>query len=103
MGAEIDFGFFPVAQQAVMDGGGVAVRAAMHIDDVVDAVRAADNVVDTVNELDTAVDAQKTAGNLSSAGDIAGALCSFSADTPVTTEEGETEISAIEIGDTVLA
>jgi len=81
----------------------ISVRAAMHADDVADTVRAADNVVDTVNALYTAADAQKAAGVLNPVGDVAGALCSFSADTPVTTEEGETQISAIETGDAVLA
>jgi hypothetical protein len=74
-------------------GGGAIVRAAMHADDVVDTVKVADKVIDTTKAWD----------KLKDYANIAGDICSFSADTKVTTEDGEKSISAIEVGDYVLA
>lgn len=47
----------------VVTGGGLAVRAAMHADDVVKAVNTADNIVDAANAIDNAVDAANTIEN----------------------------------------
>jgi RHS repeat-associated protein len=91
----------------VVTGGGLAVRALMHADDAVDAVKvvnAIDNAVDTANAIDNVVDAGNAADNLTdvikTADDIP---CSFSAETDVSTLEGAKDIAAIEIGDHVLA
>jgi len=80
----------------VVTGGGLAVRAVMHADDVVDAVKLRDKAVDAVkaaDKLDDAVDVIKAAGD----------ICSFSSDTLITTSEGMEPISQIEEGDWVLA
>jgi len=53
----------------VVTGGGLAVRAAMHADDVVDVVRAANaatNVAQTANQIDNTVDASLIASESSS-------------------------------------
>jgi hypothetical protein len=88
----------------VVTGGGAAVRALMHADDVVKAVNTADNVIDTAKAIDNAVDAGNAADNLldgfKTAGDIP---CSFSAETDVATLDGAKDIAAIELGDYVLA
>jgi YD repeat-containing protein len=64
----------------VVAGGGMAVRAAAHVDDVAAAVT-------TANKADTAVDA--TAAAITKADEV-GAFCSFAADTPVQTRRRET-------------
>lgn len=43
----------------VVTGGGLAVRAAMHVDDAAKVINSVDNVIDTANALDNAVDATK--------------------------------------------
>ncbi|PKO12526.1 MAG: hypothetical protein CVU39_23875, partial [Chloroflexi bacterium HGW-Chloroflexi-10] len=77
----------------VVTGGGVAVRALMHADDAVKAINTVDNVVDAANAGDNLVDAIK----------VMDVPCSFNADTPVLTSEGEVSIAAVEIEDYVLA
>ncbi|WP_081752883.1 polymorphic toxin-type HINT domain-containing protein [Kallotenue papyrolyticum] len=68
----------------VVAGGGMAVRAVAHADDV----------AKVVTKSDKAADAAKV---------IAKTGCSFSADTPVATIEGAVPIGAIEVGEQVLA
>ena len=87
----------------VVTGGGLAVRALTHADDAVKAINTIDNVVDTAKTIDNVMDTAKSGDNLSSFSKIIGDFCSFSADTSVTTLEGETPISSIETGDFVLA
>ncbi len=65
-------------------GGGMAVRALAHADDVAKAVTKADKAADAANV-------------------IAKTGCSFSADTPVATADGPEPIGEIEVGEQVLA
>ena len=72
----------------------MAVRAFAH----------ADTIIDTANVIDNTIDAGNAADNLANAVNAIDDIpCSFSADTSVATQDGENSISAIEIGDYVLA
>ncbi len=87
-------------------GGGMLVRAATHADDVTDAlkvVNAADDVLDAAHAMDNALEAGNAADNLADLLKTAEDICSFNADTDVTTLEGKKDIGAIEVGDYVLA
>ncbi len=84
----------------VVTGGGLAVRATFHADDVVKVLTHADDVVKVANAADNLADASKTLDNLA---DAANAVCSFSAETLVSTVAGYQPISALEPGDVVLA
>jgi hypothetical protein len=84
----------------VATGGGLAVRAAFHADDAVKLLTHVDDVVKVANAADNLADAGKTLDNLA---DAANAVCSFSAETLVSTANGYQLISALEPGDVVLA
>jgi RHS repeat-associated protein len=80
----------------VVTGGGVAVRALMHADDVMDAakvINTVDNVVDTVNASDNLTDALKIVDDVP---------CSFNEGTIVSTLSGEQTIADVDIGEYVL-
>ena len=94
----------------LVTGGGAAVRAIMHADDVIDAAKvvdAVDDIVDAANAADDIVDAANAGDNLADianvADDLPCPLNSFRADTDVVKLTGESDIAAIEIGDYVLA
>ncbi len=91
----------------VVTGGGLAVRAAMHADDLADAAHAGAVALDVANAADTAADVANAANKAENAGDVGRlaetCLNSFSADTPVATPDGEIAISAIVTGTVVLA
>lgn len=81
-----------------------AARAADKAADVAKVVNAVDNVVDTANAIENAIDVANAGDNLADALKAADNIpCSFSAETSVSTNEGEVSIAAIEIGDYVLA
>ena len=88
----------------VVAGGGLAVRALMHADDLADAAHAGAVALEAA---DTAADVANAANKAEAAADVGRAaetcLNSFSADTPVATPDGEIAISAIVTGTLVLA
>jgi RHS repeat-associated protein len=67
---------------------------------IIRAAKYADKAVDIV---DTAADTLKASDKLAQFANYVGDVCSFSADTKVSTNEGEKEIADIEEGDYVLA
>ena len=77
-----------------MTGGGAIVRAAAHADDVVDAHKVANKAAATVKTTKQTTKQTPTHAPCKN---------SFSADTLVATAEGDVPISAIEVGDLVLA
>jgi hypothetical protein len=90
-------------------GAGALVRALTHVDDAVDAVKAVGRVGDVVDAVRTAenagdaVQAANQANRLSDAANVVGDFCSFTADMPVATSEGQQSITQIDEGDQVLA
>jgi RHS repeat-associated protein len=87
-------------------GGGMAVRALTHADDVVDVVKAVDtagDVIQTANQAGNAVQAANQLDNLADTSKIVGDICSFSEDTLVSTKDGYKPISEVKTGDLVLA
>jgi hypothetical protein len=86
-----------------------AVRAMKYANKAINAVDTVIDAAKVANKLDNIVDAGKAAGKMDSLSDLgkaAGDVCninSFSAETQVATPEGSEDISAIQIGDYVLA
>ena len=74
-----------------------AIRAAKYASKLANA---ADTAADTIKTVDKVMDASN---KLSDYAKMVGDVCSFSADTQVSTQDGSENISAIEIGDHVLA
>ncbi len=86
----------------VVTGGGLAVRAAMHADDLADAAHAGEAALEAVRAGGAGGAAANAANKAENAGD-AGHLAetcrkSVSADTPVATPDGAIAISAIVTG-----
>jgi RHS repeat-associated protein len=91
-----------------LTGAGMAGRAAIHADDFYDLVRYADELPglsrfadDAVRHVDDVADSTRYGDDVVKKLDCP--FNSFSADTPVMTAEGEVPISAIQVGDLVLA
>jgi RHS repeat-associated protein len=77
-----------------------ALRAAKYANKAVNAV---DTTLDAARLVDKASSSASALDKLKEMSKIVGDLCSFSEDTLVATKEGTTSISAIEVGDYVLA
>jgi RHS repeat-associated protein len=84
----------------VATGGGLAVRAAFHADDAAKALTHLDDVARAATAANRLTDTGRTLDNLA---DAAAGICSFSAETPVSTPNGSQPISALQPGDMVLA
>ena len=89
-------------------GAGMAGRAVNHADDLGDLLRHADDLPgisrfadDAVRRVDNVADSTRYGDDVAKKLDCP--FNSFSADTPVMTDKGEVAISAIEVGDLVLA
>jgi hypothetical protein len=88
---------------AVPAGASHVIRAFKYGNKVINAADTVGDAAKIINQVDNVLDVANQSHNVADAARAAGTICSFSAETYVTTAAGLVPISQIEVGDLVLA